>query len=73
MLQHSFQLTECLWEKPGGIESIFNITSFREKNHQLTSDASTQLTGPKLREKKMLVKKIIAIPALDECIRLWTT
>ena len=29
-----------------------------------TSDARTQLTGPKLREKKMLVRKIMAIPAL---------
>lgn len=28
-----------------------------------TSDANTQLTGPKLREKMMLVKKIMAIPA----------
>ena len=31
---------------------------------QPTSDASTQLTGPKLREKNILVKNIIAIPAL---------
>lgn len=30
-----------------------------------TSDASTQLTGPKLREKNMLVINIIAIPALN--------
>ena len=29
-----------------------------------TSEASTQLTGPKLTEKKILVRKIIAIPAL---------
>ena len=29
-----------------------------------TSDARTQLTGPKLREKKILVRKIMAIPAL---------
>lgn len=28
-----------------------------------TSDANTQLTGPKLREKLMLVKKIMAMPA----------
>ena len=28
-----------------------------------TSEASTQLTGPKLSEKKMLVRNIIAIPA----------
>ena len=28
-----------------------------------TSEASTQLTGPKLSEKNMLVRKIIAIPA----------
>lgn len=30
----------------------------------LTSDASTQLTGPKLNEKTILSIKIIAIPAL---------
>lgn len=28
-----------------------------------TSEASTQLTGPKLSEKKILVRKIIAMPA----------
>lgn len=30
-----------------------------------TSDASTQLTGPKLKEKKILSMKIMAIPALE--------
>ena len=28
-----------------------------------TSEASTQLTGPKLSEKKMLVRNIMAMPA----------
>lgn len=32
-----------------------------------TSAARTQLTGPKLREKKMLSIKIMAIPALKVC------
>jgi hypothetical protein len=30
-----------------------------------TSDANTQLTGPKLKEKKMLSMKIMPIPALN--------
>jgi hypothetical protein len=30
-----------------------------------TSDANTQLTGPKLQEKKILSMNIIPMPALD--------
>jgi len=37
-----------------------------------TSDANTQLTGPKLKEKNILSMKIIATPALDKDGELMT-
>jgi len=38
-----------------------------------TSEANTQLTGPKLKEKNILSIKIIATPALDKEGELMTT